>query len=176
MKILRLHRLQRGVTQLEFLIIALAVLLIIFAILEFAAYFYSIQMVNEVTRRSVRLATVCYIADRDDIPEMESVSGLYPAGFSKNNLEITYLDQNGNEVDVSGFLSTPPADNATLDAQFSQIKYVKARSVNYTFRFFVLSALINAIGTAPSFETILPAESLGILRPTSPTSTDKSDC
>ncbi|ASI95610.1 TadE/TadG family type IV pilus assembly protein [Vibrio rotiferianus] len=156
---------QKGVTQVEFSIIAVSVLLVIFVILEFAAYFYSTQMVNEVTRRAARLATVCYVADRDDIPSMPAVTNIYPSGFNANNLEITYLDQNGNTVDVSGFLSTPMADSAALDATLTQIKYVKARAINYSFQFVVLSFLINAIGTTPNFETILPAESLGILRP-----------
>ena len=123
---------QKGVTQVEFSIIAVSVLIVIFVILEFAAYFYSTQMVNEVTRRAARLATVCYVADRDDIPSMPAVTNIYPSGFSANNLEITYLDQSGNTVDVSGFLSTPMADSATLDATLTQIKYVKARAINYS--------------------------------------------
>ncbi|ANQ55286.1 TadE/TadG family type IV pilus assembly protein [Vibrio parahaemolyticus] len=156
---------QEGVTQLEFSLIALAVILVLFLIIEFALYFFSVQMVNEVTRRAARLATVCYIADRDDIPNLPAVSNLYPSGFTANNLQIDYLDANGASVNVAGFLSTPPADKATLDSQFVQIKYVRARAVNYTFQFFVLAALINAVGNTPAFETILPAESLGILRP-----------
>ena len=156
---------QRGVTQLEFSLIALAVILVLFLIVEFAIYFFSVQMVNEVTRRAARLATVCYIADRDDIPNLPAISDLYPSGFSASNLQIDYLDDNGAAVNVSGFLSTPPADQATLNSQFVQIKYVRARAVNYTFQFFVLAALINAVGSTPAFETILPAESLGILRP-----------
>ncbi|ENO1826296.1 pilus assembly protein [Vibrio parahaemolyticus] len=156
---------QKGVTQLEFSLIALAVILVLFLIMEFAVYFFSVQMVNEVTRRAARLATVCYIADRDDIANLPAVSNLYPSGFTANNLQIDYLDENGAIVNVAGFLSTPPADKATLDSQFVQIKYVRARAVNYTFQFFVLAALINAVGNTPAFETILPAESLGILRP-----------
>lgn len=166
---------QRGVTQVEFILIAATVLLVLFSILEFAAYFYSTQMVNEVTRRAARLATVCYIADRDDIPQLESLTDLYPAGFTADNLEISYLDSVGGEVDVSGFMSVPPADLATLNQQFGQIRYVRARSVDYTYNFVVLSLLIDLIGNTPSFETILPAESLGVLRQTV-TGEDFTDC
>lgn len=60
----RLIAKQKGVTQIEFSLIALAVILVLFLIMEFAVYFFSVQMVNEVTRRAARLATVCYIADR----------------------------------------------------------------------------------------------------------------
>ncbi|ANQ22458.1 pilus assembly protein TadE [Vibrio natriegens] len=155
---------QKGVTQVEFTLIALAVLLVIFSIIEFALYFYSIQMANEVTRRAARLATVCYIADRDDIPELPAVKGLYPPGFSSENLTISYLDKDGDSVDVSGFLTSPPADTDALNATFATIRFVKAEA-DYTFKFLVLSLLINAVGASPEFQTILPAESLGVLRP-----------
>lgn len=155
---------QKGVTQVEFTLIALAVLLVIFSIIEFALYFYSIQMANEVTRRAARLATVCYVADRDDIPNLPAVKGLYPPGFSSENLTISYLDKDGNNVDVSGFLTSPPAGTDALNAIFVTIRYVKAEA-DYTFKFLVLSLLINAVGASPEFQTILPAESLGVLRP-----------
>ncbi|AUI86825.1 pilus assembly protein TadE [Vibrio azureus] len=156
---------QRGVTQIEFSLIALAVLLMIFMIIEFALYFFSVQMVNEVTRRSARLAAVCYIADRDDIPQLPSIANLYPTGFTADNVEITYLDTDGISVNVSGFFTSPPANQSSLSATLAEIKYVKAEAVNYTFQFFLLSILIDAVGVTPAFETILPAESLGILRP-----------
>ncbi|UYI46493.1 pilus assembly protein [Vibrio natriegens] len=164
---------QKGVTQVEFTLIALAVLLVIFSIIEFALYFYSIQMANEVTRRAARLATVCYIADRDDIKELSAVEGLYPPGFTKDNLKISYLNASGNEVNVDEFFSEFP-DTDKLNATFVTIRYVKAEA-NYTFKFLVLSILINAVGSSPEFQTILPAESLGVLRPESGLD-DKEDC
>lgn len=106
---------QKGVTQVEFMLIALAVLLVIFSIIEFALYFYSIQMANEVTRRAARLATVCYIADRDDIKTLPSVEGLYPPGFTADNLTISYLDENGDDVNVDAF-SSASSDSDTLNA------------------------------------------------------------
>ncbi|MGR5066886.1 TadE/TadG family type IV pilus assembly protein [Vibrio alfacsensis] len=154
---------QKGVTQVEFTLIALAVLLVIFSIIEFALYFYSIQMANEVTRRAARLATVCYIADRDDIPNLPAVKGLYPPGFSSDNLSITYLDANGVEVNVNEFFSQTP-DTGVLNSIFANIRFVKAEA-DYTFQFMMLSLLINAVGASPEFQTILPAESLGVLRP-----------
>lgn len=172
---MRLKKKQTGVTQVEFSIIALTVLLVLFSILEFAVYFYSIQMVNEITRRAARLATVCFVSDRDDITQLDSMTTLYPFGFAAENVEISYLDENGNTVDVSGFLSAPPADTSTLNTQFEQIEYVRARAINYTFEFVVLSTLLNLIGNTPAFETILPAESLGVLRPSS-TGETRTDC
>ncbi len=165
---------KKGVTQIEFLMIALLVLLVFFSIIEFALYFFSVQMANEVTRRAARLATVCYIADRDDIPNLPSLTNIYPPGFEPEDLTISYLDINGEEVDVSGFLATPPASDTELNATFGQIRFVRAEA-DYTFRFMVLSLLINAVGATPSFITILPAESLGVRRPESGNE-DIEDC
>ncbi len=165
---------QKGLTQVEFTLIALAVLLVIFSILEFALYFYSMQMANELTRRAARLATVCYISERDNIASLPSVENLYPPNFSSDNLKISYLDKNGNDVNVSGFLTSPPADIDSLNSVFASIRFVKAEA-DYTFKFLVLSLLINAVGVSPEFETILPAESLGILRPESGTNS-VDDC
>ncbi len=165
---------QKGVTQVEFTLISLAVLLVIFAIIEFALYFYSIQMVNEITRRSARLATVCYISDYSDIPEMPAIKGLYPPGFTKDNLTITFIkhykDDDSGDIVIEELTDTElgnftnSSDDANFNTTFSRIRYVKAKA-DYTFKFFVLSWLINAVGVSPSFETILPAESLGVLRP-----------
>ncbi|MGR5300120.1 TadE/TadG family type IV pilus assembly protein [Vibrio alfacsensis] len=154
---------QKGVTQVEFTLIALAVLLVIFSIIEFALYFYSIQMANEVTRRAARLATVCYIADRDDIATLSSVEGIYPPGFSSDDLSISYLDENGDKVDVRAFVPVT-AGPEVLNPIFATIRFVKAEA-DYTFQFMMLSLLINAVGASPEFQTILPAESLGVLRP-----------
>lgn len=167
---------QKGLTQVEFSIIALAVILVLFMIIEFAIYFYSVQMVNEITRRSARLATVCFISERDEIPNHQALESLYPSGFTANNLQIEYLDDTGATVDVSDFLSTPPAASTVLDAQFSKIKYVQARAVDYEFKFFVLAALISAVGKTPAFETVLPAESLGVLKPEADNPAVYSDC
>lgn len=167
---------QKGVTQVEFIIIATTVLLLLFAILEFAAYFYSTQMVNEVTRRAARLATVCHISDRDDIPQLESLTALYPAGFTSDNLEISYLNADGGPVDVSGFLTTPPAEDDILQDTFNDIRYIKVSAINYTYSFVVLSTLLSITGNTPAFETILPAESLGILRQATSTGDERTDC
>ena len=147
---------QKGLTQVEFTLVALSLLLVIFAIMEFSLYFYSVQMSNEVTRRAARLATVCYIADRDDIPKLPTVANLYPPGFTEENLKISYLDRDGND----DFFSDPTLSE---NEKFKKIRYVEAKA-DYTFQFSVLSLLINAIGATPEFRTILPAESLGVQR------------
>ncbi|MFW8631298.1 TadE/TadG family type IV pilus assembly protein [Vibrio natriegens] len=177
---------QKGVTQVEFTLIALAVLLVIFAIIEFALYFYSIQMANEITRRAARLATVCYISDGDDIPDYPALKSLYPPGFSSENLKISYLkveeDAAGiinivalTDTEVAAF-SDSSVGTDTLNNIFTKIRLVKAEVVDYEFKFFVLSALINIVGVSPALQTVLPAESLGVLRPEGEDLSVREDC
>ncbi len=71
---------------------------------------------------------------------------------------IEYLDANG--VVVTG--------DVTDNNVFITIKYVRARVSNYQFQFV---SILNFLGNkglvvVPEFETTLPVESLGIVRPT----------
>ncbi|MFA0676813.1 TadE/TadG family type IV pilus assembly protein, partial [Vibrio sp. 10N.222.51.A6] len=56
-----------GLAIIEFTIVSWLVFLLIFLILALGAYVFSLQIVNEATRKAARLATVCYVLDRDNI-------------------------------------------------------------------------------------------------------------
>ncbi|MFA0521789.1 pilus assembly protein, partial [Vibrio sp. 10N.222.55.E8] len=72
------------------------------------------------------------------------------------NLEVAYLDINGSEI-TSGY---------DTDPGFSNIKFVRARATGYGIQLINNLSFLGADGylAAPSFETILPAESLGVVR------------
>lgn len=145
---------QSGLTILEFTLIALALLMLIFGAFEFSRYVFSMQMLNEMTRKAARLAVVCSIDDRNDIVNLPGVVGHRPSGFLETNLSIEYLDIEGEPV-------------LDLQDDFANIRFVKAQIEGYKFRFIPLLSFIGDAGaiTAPSFPTILPTESLGIVRP-----------
>lgn len=147
-KSLRRHR---GTAIIEFTIVSTVFLFVLFAIFEIGRYVFSLQMMNEVTRKAARLATVCDVGDVNDIRNM--VSGLYPSGVSGSNLMIEYLDENGSTV-----------GNTT--SNFADIAFVRARleNVNYTF-INVFTKLSGVNASLFRFETTLPAESIGVLRP-----------
>lgn len=155
---------QKGVTIVEFTLIVLAVMVLIIGVLEIGRYVYSLQMMNEMTRKAARLATVCYVLDQNDIPTMNEVVETYPADFTAENLVIEYLDSSGNIVDLTGYTSLSLEEQSSV---FAMIRFVRARVDNYQYRFFSLLSFIGTDGLLemPEFQTTLPAESLGVVRP-----------
>ena len=152
------HR-QRGITTVEFAIVAVLLFTMIFGVIEVARGYYVYTMLGDVARRGARLATVCPIND-PAVPQMavynasgntggsSLVKGLVPA-----NVVIDYLDANGTVV-------TTPGDPAS----FPQIRYVRARVVGFEHTFVVPFAAGISSLTMPEFESILPRESLGVPR------------
>nr|VVV05010.1 hypothetical protein AW0309160_02420 [Aliivibrio wodanis] len=155
---------QKGVTIIEFTVIALAVMVMILGVIEIGRYVYSLQMLNEMTRKAARLATVCYVLDQKDIPYMDEVVKNYPMGFAGDELVIEYLDDSGQILDLSKFdeLST-----AAQSSEFSKIRFVRARIDGYQYHFLSVLSFIGDGGVieVQSFQTTLPAESLGVVRP-----------
>ncbi|AMF95223.1 pilus assembly protein [Vibrio fluvialis] len=162
MKVVR--RIQRGMTLVEFTFLASVLLLILFAIMEIGMYVYSIQTINNITRKAARFATVCVVSD-PDIPSLALNDGA-PDGFTSSNLVIEYLGSDGAKV------AEPPASH------YADIYYVRARVTGYSYQFSGLLSFLGNSGvvSVPDFETTLPSESLGILRPDSSDPDDKTDC
>ncbi|WP_170960524.1 TadE/TadG family type IV pilus assembly protein [Vibrio kanaloae] len=157
----RLNGRTKGLAIIEFTIVSSFMFLLIFLILSLGVYVFSLQMVSEGTRKAARLATVCYVLDRDNIAGMV-VDDLPLIGFTSTNLEVAYLDASGAEV------------TSDFEANFGTIKFVRARATGYGIQ---LISNLSFLGTngflaAPAFETILPAESLGVVRPETETSTN----
>jgi uncharacterized protein (UPF0333 family) len=145
----------KGLAIVEFTLVSWIVFLLIFLILAIGVYVFSLQMVSEATRKSARLATICWVEDRDNIAGMV-VKDIPLLGFSASNIEVAYLNASGTEI-TSGY---------TTDPGFGDIKFVRARATGYGIQ---LISNLNFLGssgylTAPAFETILPAESLGVVR------------
>ncbi|MGB1975918.1 MAG: TadE/TadG family type IV pilus assembly protein [Vibrio toranzoniae] len=153
----KLNGCTKGLAIIEFTIVSSFMFLLIFLILSLGAYVFSLQMVSEGTRKAARLATVCYVLDRDNIAGMV-VNDLPLVGFTSANLEVAYLDANGGEI-ASDF-----EDN------FGSIKFVRARATGYGIQLIRNLSFLGENGflAAPAFETILPAESLGVVRADSP--------
>lgn len=153
---------QEGMAIIEFTLVSWLIFLLIFLILALGAYIFSLQIVSEATRKAARLATVCYVEDRDNIAGIV-VADLPLVGFSAANLEVAYLDANGVEI-TSGYDSDPG---------FSNIRFVRARSTGYGIQLINNLSFLGTNGylAAPVFETILPAESLGVIRADSETRT-----
>ncbi|MCZ4295487.1 TadE/TadG family type IV pilus assembly protein [Vibrio sinaloensis] len=158
---------QKGLSIIEFTLVSTALLLVIFSVIEVGRYIYSLQMVNDMTRIAARLAVVCKVEDKANIPALAVVSGA-PYGFSASNLTIEYLDASGNVI--QGTL--------TDDAIFPTIEYVRAKVVDFEYQFTGLLSFINLTGglSVPEFETTRPRENLGHHRETPFNEENSTDC
>ena len=145
---------QRGATTVEFAIIGVAMLLVLFGVIEVARAMFVMNALGEATRRAARIATVCPINDAA-IAQV----GLFNApgssgnrvvgGLSAANLSVQYLDGNG------GVVSDPTGN-------FAQIQFVRTRIINFQHQ--MLIPFSTYIFTTPDFATTLRRESLGVPR------------
>lgn len=98
-------RRMKGLAIVEFTLVSWLVFLLIFLILGVGVYVFSLQMVSEATRKAARLATVCWVEDRDNIAGM-IVQDIPLVGFSASNIEVAYLDGSGTEI-TTGYTTNP---------------------------------------------------------------------
>ncbi|MBY7816485.1 pilus assembly protein [Vibrio fluvialis] len=156
---------QSGLSLVEFTIVAAVLFTVLFAIIEVGVFAYSMQSLNDITRRAARLAAVCQVKDSANVVDLALSEGA-PSGFASSNLIIEYLDEDGAKV------ADPPEDH------YIDIRYVKAKVKDYNYTFLGLLGFLGDSGaiSSPEFETTLPAESLGIMRPGSSDPDNKTDC
>ncbi len=133
----------RGTTTVEFAIVASALLMILFACIEFGRAMFVLAGLNEGVRRAARLAVVCPIGD----PAVTAaVDFMNAPDFTTANVNLAYLDGTGSPI-----TGTPTVSN---------VGFVQVAIQNYEFPlaipFFDLSI------ASPSFTVTLPAESLGL--------------
>lgn len=143
---------QQGVTTVEFAIIGLVALTVLFALIEFSRLVFVINSLNEATRRGARMASVCPLNDpaiaQVTIFNPPSGGGSSPivGGLTTSNVAVDYLAQDG---------LTPTTD-------YSLVHYVRVRIVN--FQHTLLIPLAPLPFDLPEFPSTLPRESLGVPR------------
>jgi Flp pilus assembly protein TadG len=149
------RRLQGGTTTVEFAIIGIVAMVVLFSLLEFSRLVFELNALNEATRRGARMAAVCPVND----PAITQVAifnapgsgGASPVitGLTASNVAVDYLNQTG------GVIGSPAAN-------FLQIRYVRVRMTNLQHT--LLIPLFNLTLALPAYPTTLPRESLGIPR------------
>lgn len=136
---------QRGTTTVEFAIVGMITLVLLFTVIEFGRILFSLNVLDESARRAARIAAVCPVGDAaiGDAATFVSLPNLTLA-----NVVTEYLDQNGASLgDPAG-------------ADWGQIRYVRVRLVDYAFP--IAIPLIAATFSAPEIASTLPSESLGV--------------
>jgi len=136
---------QKGLFAVEFAIIGSVFLVALFLVLEVARLLFVFNVLDEVARRGARLASVCPVASQASFNLTSRLDGIV-LNIDSTELVVEYLDESGNLV------ADPIGD-------FDQIRYVRASIQGYQHEaLFPISRTFNA----PTFQTTLPAESLGI--------------
>ena len=111
-----MRRTDNGTTTVEFAIVGLLVMVVVFGVIEFGRALFVMNTLTEATRRGARMAAVCPVGD----PKPASVavfdsgggSSAVVAGLSTGNVLVEYLDVNG-----------APIANPT--GNFATIRYVR---------------------------------------------------
>lgn len=139
------RRAQAGVTTVEFALVGLTLLLILFALIEFGRVVFTFNVLQEGVRRAARVAAVCSVGN----PAIAEAAMLLPLpDLSVDNVTTEYLDANG----------VPLADPG--NANYAQIQFVRVSIVDYSFE--VIIPLAAASMNAREFVSTLPRESLGV--------------
>ena len=175
---------QRGAATVEFALVVIAFLTVVFGIIEMGRLFYLFNTVQEVTRRAAREAVVRYVWDAPSIqryavfqPGASGDAQLPGAGEISNlAVSIRYL----NQVDASGAgvaadpLPVDPTDNITacVSKTPSCINFVEVTvctmqdgacaPVQYAPLFGMWPFSLFTVDI-PRSTVVMPAESLGLL-------------
>jgi Flp pilus assembly protein TadG len=136
---------QRGLTSVEFALIAALFFIVLFACVEFARLLFTWNMLDEATRRGARLAVVCpSTAAAQNFVRNEAVfNGDFIPNLDPSDVLVEYLEPDG--------ITAAANDNDTL--------YVRVSIDNYAHT--LLIPMFDLSLTAPDFATTLPRESLG---------------
>lgn len=139
---------QRGITTVEFTLIAGLAMIVLFGVIEVARALFVWNTLVEATRRGARVAVVCSVnsptiartAVFGESGGVDSSPVLH--GLSTGNVAISYLNDAGGAT-----------------AAFADIAYVQVGITGYQHT--LLIPFMGQTLTAPAFSTTLPVESLG---------------
>lgn len=144
---------QRGITSVEFAIVGLLLLIVVFGVIEIGRAFFITNMLTEATRRGARMAAVCPVGDSKprSVAVFDSGSGssAIVSGLTTANVKIDYLDASGTII-----------ANPGTSTNYPNIRYVRASIVGFAPTF-VIPTLVRTI-SMNGFSATLPRESLGV--------------
>ena len=145
-------RKQRGLSVVEFAIVAAVLFILIFAVIEVGRAFFVGATLDEAARRGARMAAVCPINDPAIVQAAAFDNNVIP-DLDAGDISVEYLNIGG------GVVGNPTDPNG-----FRQIRFVRVSVVGYQHQMFIPFATALLPFTMPQFATVLPRESLGIPR------------
>ncbi len=174
-------RRQRGAAAVEFAFIAIALLTLLFGIIEFGRLFFNINSIQEITRRAAREQVVNWVSASDSVrcrailqPDSCAAGTYFPGAIDITNNQVqlafynTYADavSGSNQITYgSGSISESNFNNCLL-GNSNCIRFVRAELLNgdALVQFNVLTAFMPSnVFPLPASTVIMPAEALGLL-------------
>ena len=142
---------QRGSASVELALTGLFFFVLMLAVIETGRAMYTWNALAEATRLGARAASVCQVQD-EVVASIATFNGSgLLADLKPENIVVNYLDENG------GAVANPTPANAW---GFMQVRYIQVSIQGFNY-----AMLIPGIGgiTLPTFSTIVPRESMGIV-------------
>lgn len=147
-----------GLATVEFALVGLLTFIILFGAIEMGRLLYTWNALTDGTRRGARVAAVCPL----NHPAIANVTiWNRPSG---TNTGLGFPNLAATNVRVA-YLTAAGATGATV----ANAAFVRVSIVNYQLPLFI--PLLDLTVSMPTFETTLPAESLGIVPGGSPACT-----
>lgn len=146
---------QKGLAAVETALVAMVVLIVLFAVFEIGRVFFVANALEEATRRGARIAAVCQVND----PAIREIAlfnnsgggGTSPLvyGLTSANISVDYIANDGTVIG-------DPIGN------FTDIDAVRVGVRNYQHQLII--PLFMRTFAMPDFATTMPRESLGVTR------------
>jgi hypothetical protein len=146
---------QTGVTSVEFAIVGAAALTILFGCLEVSRLMFTVNVLEEATRRGARVAAVCtvntaLIAQTAVFNADSGGSGEPLPNLTTANIQVEYLNKTGTAI----------GNPAPGGPGFLTIEYVRVQIINYQHNMIIPG--LNLSFTTRGYPTTIPSEALGI--------------
>lgn len=171
------HQRQHGATAVEFAIVLMLFLSVVFGIIEFGRLFYVANTVQEVTRRAAREQVVSWVTATADV-QRRAVFGsgtgvvALPAGaeVTSATIALSFHDSLDDALDnsdpISGVGTDPVANvNNCLLANDNCIRFVRAslESNGEAVHYAPMIPLFNFLDVPlPGSTVVMPAEAMGL--------------
>src|SRR5512137_2748722 len=107
---MRKRGLQKGLTTVEFAVVGLVFMMVLFAAIEAGRVIFTLNMLQEGARRAARVAAVCAVEDQLTVAEKALFADL--PGLATSHVHVEYLDESSNPT-----------------ATFDDIRFVRVRIV-----------------------------------------------
>jgi len=151
---------QRGAETVEFAFVAVFYFTLLFGVFEFARALYTWNVLTEASRRGARMAAVCPY--QSPIPvnvalfnsRNVSTNSSIVSGLKTSDITVRYLDSAGSAVDIA-------AGGLASDIDFVEVRINHQHQMLFSGLFGLFVPGWTGALTSPTFQTTLPAESLG---------------